>query len=159
MIHAFLITIAVIAAIYAWPFILLGLWVCFKILTSKWFWLGILGFTLFIISCYFLGATTFLILGGAYMTWRLMAWGELLKSRKTHKAEILRSNKSLPQQESPGDILMNFFDPGPGFLLPDRRTVSKVPACGNETNRSDEIDWSKLQRQPEQRPREFIGFN
>jgi hypothetical protein len=131
MIHAFLITIAVIAAIYAWPFILLGLCVCFKILTSKWFWLGILGLTLFIISCYFLGATTFLILGGAYMTWRLMAWSELLKSRKAHKTEILRFYQS----------------PSPELTL-----------C-NKLGSPDAIDWSKLQRQSEQRPREFIGFN
>jgi hypothetical protein len=151
MIHAFLITIAVIAAIYAWPFILLGLCVCFKILTSKWFWLGILGLTLFILSCCFLGPTTFLILGGAYMTWRLMAWSELLKSRKAHKAEILRSYKNLPQQDkdisatNARDIILNFFDPVPeNGLSASIIPVSKVPAADNGTNRSDEIDWSKL---------------
>jgi hypothetical protein len=59
------------------------------------------------------------------MTWRLMAWSELLKSRNAYKKEILRSHKSHE-------------------LLP----------CGNGTNRSDAIDWSKLQRSPE-----FIGFD
>jgi hypothetical protein len=151
MIHAFLITIAVIAAIYAWPFILLGLCVCFKILTSKWFWLGILGLTLFILSCCFLGPITFLVLAIVYGMWQLI---ELNKRLANGRENIRRAYRS-------------------GELVLHNRTnrlsaIDKIELCnGTNTSQvapipqptSDTIDWSKLQRQPEQRPREFIGFN
>jgi hypothetical protein len=85
------------------------------------------------------------------MTWRLMAWSELLKSRKAHKAEILRSYKNLPQQDKDisatnvGDIILNFFDPAPeNGLSASIIPVSKVPAADNGTNGSGAIDWSKL---------------
>jgi hypothetical protein len=129
MIHAFLITIAVIAAIYAWPFILLGLCVCFKILTSKWFWLGILGLTLFILSCCFLGPITFLVLAIVYGMWQLI---ELNKRLANGRENIRRAYRS-------------------GELVLHNRTsrlyaIDKIELY-NGTNRSpmsDAIDWSKL---------------
>jgi hypothetical protein len=107
MIHAFLITIAVIAAIYAWPFILLSLCVCFKILTSKWFWLGILGLTLFIISCCFLGPITFLILAIAYGMWQLMEFNKRLANgregirRAYESGELMLHNRTTSSQVAP----------------------------------------------------------
>jgi hypothetical protein len=95
MIHAFLITIAVLAAIYAFPFIFLGLCVCFKILTSKWFWFGIAGLTLFIISYCFLGPITFLVLAIAYGLWQLIEFNKRLENgreniRRAYKSGELR---------------------------------------------------------------------
>jgi hypothetical protein len=139
MIHAFLITIAVLTAIYAYPFVVLALCLCFKILTSKWFWLSFLGLTLFIVGCCFIGPTMFLLLGGAYLIWRLTAWSEFFKSRKAHR-EALRET----HREALREGLIRFFDPGP---LPTALSVSKKncePLPCNGTTKSDAIDWSKL---------------
>jgi hypothetical protein len=104
MIHAFLITLAVIAAIYAWPFILLGLCLCFKILTSKWFWLGILGLTLFIISCAFLGPITFLVLAVAYGIWQLTEFNKRLENGREGIRRAYASGELVLHNETNGSV-------------------------------------------------------
>lgn len=116
MIHAFLITIAVLLAIQLFPLIatviVMGFSICCSILTSKWFWLGILGLTLFIISCCFLGPITFLVLAIAYGMWQLVEFNKRLENGRENIRRAYRS----------GELVL--------------RSATNI--------RSDSIDWSKL---------------
>ncbi len=125
MIHAFLITIAVLLAIQLFPLIatliVMGLSICCSILKSKWFWLGVL----LIVLCCFLGPLPLVILVGL---WMASSMGGLLKSRGTYRREFIRNLEANPSDKA-------------AFMGLVQNRIDRNNAIAA---RSDVIDWSKL---------------
>jgi hypothetical protein len=125
MIHAFLITIAVLFAIQLFPLIAtlvaMAFSICCSIIKSKWFWLGIL----FIALCCFIGPLPLVILAGL---WIASTMGGLFKTRGAYRREFIRNLEANPSDKA-------------AFMHLVQNRIDRNNAIAA---RSDSIDWSKL---------------
>jgi hypothetical protein len=87
MIHIFFLTLAVMAGVYSFPFIVFGVGL---ILASRWFWTSVFTLIAVTVSLAIFGPAALPALAFAYVGWRLVTW-ERSKTRERIEAQQMRA--------------------------------------------------------------------